>query len=152
MATTKTSNAQVAATMASVGEYLSQYSGEEVDNSVAQVAALLNFINDNVITPARSMTGDFLVTNLTTLTRDMWLESIVLYCKTAFSASAAEIKYEIATGTGASILTIPNNFMFDQGNTLIYRINQSFPVNTIFNAICSSTKAFGEIVVKLNFR
>lgn len=152
MATSKTSNAAVEKALTTLDSYMSAYSGEQVDESVSQTLALVSFINDNVITPSRSLTGDFAVTEITKLTRDMWLESVILYCKTAFSASASEIKYEISTGNGANIVTMPQEFMFDQGAILVYHIDRLYSVGTVFNAVCSSTKAFGEIVVKLNFR
>ena len=87
MAVTRTSNRMVAQTLEAISDYMSVYSGEEVDAAVRSANAMTTFLNDNVIVAAASLTGDFLNTTITTLTRDMWLNSIVLYCNQAFSAS-----------------------------------------------------------------
>lgn len=151
MAVTRTSNRMVAQTLEAINDYMSVYSGEEVDAAVRSANAMTTFLNDNVIVAAASLTGDFLSTTITTLTRDMWLNSIVLYCNQAFSASYSEINYEIALGTGATLLSIPNEFMVDQGNTLVYYPNQLVRANSMINLVCSSTRAFGNVTVKLNF-
>lgn len=148
----RTSNTQIKATLNAIGQYMSKYSGEEVDNAIGSANSMAAFLTDNVIVPMISFTGDFMSQTVTTLTRDMWLESIVLKCTKAFSQSYKEITYEIALGTGATLLSIPNEFMVDEGNTLIYYINQVIPVDSQINAVCSSTKAFGQLDIKLNFR
>lgn len=151
LAVTRTSNRQVAETLSSISDYISAYTGEEVDAAVRASNAMQSFLNDNVIVAAAAFTGDYLTSRITMLTRAMWLDSVVLYCKQAFSASYKEISYEIALGTGATIVSIPNDFMVDEGNTLVYHPNRLLPANSIINMVCSSTKAFGEVTVKLNF-
>lgn len=130
--------------------YKSSYTGEELEAALKQAAELQFFVDANLAPPVAAMTGDFQVATITTLTRSMWLDSITLTCVRAFSASSTDITYQIALSTGATLINIPNDFMRDQGTTLVYRFNQLIDTGTAINMLCSSTRAFGEVSVKLN--
>lgn len=131
--------------------YTSKYTGEEVEAALDNAAQINTFLQANLIPPVGVFTGDYLTTAITTITQSMWLESIVLVSIRAFSTSADTITYTIATGGGTTLLTIPNNFMRSTGTTLVYPIHQLFDPDTTFNMVCDSTRAYGEIHVKLLF-
>lgn len=131
--------------------YKSIFTGEEIDAGIADARNIQPFLTSNVIVPYAVFTGDTLSSTITTLTKDMWLKEIILYCRKAFSVSSSEINYEISTGNGQKLISIPNDFMRDQGSEIIYTINRSFGANTAFNMVCTNTRAFGEVIVKLVF-
>lgn len=131
--------------------YKSIFTGAEIDEGITAARDINPFLNTNVIVPYGLLTGDTLSSTITTLTKDMWLKEIILYCRSAFSVSSSEINYEISLGNGTQLVSIPNEFMRDAGSELIYSINRSYPANTSFNMVCSSTRAFGEVLVKLVF-
>lgn len=131
--------------------YKSIFTGEEIDEGIEAARNIQPFLAANVIVPYAVFTGDTLSSTITTLTKDMWLKEIILYCRKAFSVSSSEINYEISTGNGQQLVSIPNSFMRDAGSEIIYTINRSFAANTSFNMVCTGTRAFGEVVVKLVF-
>ena len=146
-----TSNKQVREVISTTfGKYFSKYTGIELDEAIEAAKTLMPFLDQNIIVPPAVLTGDFTRTTITTLSKDMWLESVTLYCQKAFSASSSEINYEIAIGN-ATLVAIPNEFMRDTGNTLTYYINKAYSAGTTFSMVASSTRAFGEVIVKLNF-
>jgi hypothetical protein len=147
-----TSNEQVQEILDNLQPFYSQYTGDEVEQGIKDAVEVMSFLSHNVIVPAASLTGDYLSKDIVTITQDMWLESIVLYCNRAFSESCSNYTYEVATGSGARLVLIPTEFMTSKGSTLTYYINQIYPVDTTFKMVCSSTVAYGEILVKLNFR
>jgi hypothetical protein len=146
-----TSNAQVESAISALSSYFSSYTGDELEAAIAEAKALMPFLDQNIVVPPAALTGDFARTTITTLSKDMWLESVTLRCITAFSASSKDIIYEV-DADNAAIVSIPNNFMRATGDTLTYYINKLYPVGTVFSMVCSSTRAYGEVDVKLNFR
>lgn len=131
--------------------YFSQFTGAEIDSAIDDALHMIPYLETNVIPPVMTMTGDILSQEITTLTKDMWLESIVLYCQKPWSRSVGMFTYKIGAGD-EDLIIIPNDFMTDEGMTLTYYINRQFPIGTRFECICESTRAFGETLVKLNFR
>ena len=146
-----TSNKQVAAAVATLQRFFSKYTGADLEASIEEAKKIMPFIDQNIAVPAAAFTGDFNRVEITTLSRDMWLESITLVCKQAFSESSKEINYEISMNNG-TLVSIPNDFMRDTGNVLTYHINKLIPVGTSIYMVCTSTRAYGEVTVKLNFQ
>lgn len=131
--------------------FYSKFSGMEIERGIEQAINIYPFLDEHVIVPPKVMTGDLLSQEITTLKKDMWLESIVLYCQKAWSKSVGLFTYKIGAGD-RDLVVIPNKLMTDEGTYLTYTINEQFPIGTRFECICESTRAFGELIVKLNFR
>lgn len=146
-----TSNSQVSEALEKVTAYFSSHTGDEVEKAIETANAINAYIDTNVAVPVATMTGDFVRSKITTLDKDMWLESITLYCQKAFTASSSEFIYEVDADT-SRILAIPNAFMRDEGTTLSFNINKLFAAGTTFTMVCSNTRSYGEVLVKLNFR
>lgn len=131
--------------------FFSKYTGEQVENGIEQAIQAMGFIHTNVITPAVHMTGDILSIPIVVLTNDMYLESISLRVLQGFSKSTPLFKYRVTTYT-EDLLFIPPEFMMQEGLCMTYYIEREFPVDTAFFVELESTRAFGDISVKLNFR
>lgn len=129
-------------------QYKSQYTGEAVDAALKAATEIMPFLETNIIIPPITFTGDFLLQSVTTLSRAMFLSTITLECKRAFSKSASEIGYQITSTDGSVSIAIPTEFMQSEGDVLIYQVNKLIQTGTTINMICSSTRAFGEILVK----
>lgn len=132
-----------------LNNYYSKYTGEEVEQALANASQIMPFIDTNIAIPAASFTGDYMTTAITTLSRGIWLHAIALTCVRAFSHSSNSINYEISLSTGDVLVAIPNDFMRDEGNSLIYYIDREIATGTAINMVCSSTRAYGEVTVKL---
>ena len=135
-----------------LNRYFSSFTGAEVDNAIQIASTLMAYLRTNLSVPAASFTGDFLITPITTLTQDMWLDSISIQCNRAFSASASGIRYAIETSAGEVLAVVPTTLLTDVGNTIEFCISKQIPTDTTINMVCSSTRAYGELLVKLNFQ
>lgn len=135
-----------------LNSYFSKFTGEEIDNAVAIASTLMSYLRTNLSVPVASFTGDYLSSTITTLTQDMWLDSITITCNRAFSASASGIRYAIETSDGEVLVVVPTQLLTDEGAILHYPISKQISTETAINMVCSSTKAFGELYVKLNFQ
>lgn len=142
------SNAELLAQMTM---FFSQFTGEEIDMGIKEAIESMGFIRTHVITPAIHMTGDLLSIPIITLERDMYLESISLNVISAFSRSTPLFTYRISTYT-EDLLILPTQFMMQKGLKMTYYVERVFPLGTAFFAECESTRAYGDISVKLNFR
>ena len=142
------SNAEL---LAQMNMFFSKYTGEQVEYGIEQAINAMAFIHTNVITPAVHLTGDILSLPIVTLTNDMYLESISLNVLRGFSKSTGLFTYRVSTYT-EDLLIIPTDFMMQEGLQMTYYIEREFPVDTAFFVECESTRAFGDITVKLNFR
>lgn len=148
-----TSNATLNETIGTIlNSYFSKFTGEEVDAAIEIAANLMAYLRTNLSVPAASFTGDFLITPITTLTQDMWLDSITIQCKQAFSASASGIRYAIETSAGDVLVVVPTTLLTDVGTSITFSIDKQILTETTINMVCSSTRAYGELLVKLNFQ
>lgn len=143
--TFNTLNAQVREIL---NNYFSAYTGAEIDAAVASIGNMMPLVDTSISIPYATFTGDYASTPIVTPIRDVWLESIVLVCRRAFSSSSANIQYTIMAGNEV-LVDIPNDFMQDTESTLVYPIQRSFDAGTAFTMECTSTKAYGEVLVKL---
>ena len=133
-----------------LSNYYSAYTGEEVDAAVKAASEIMPFIDTNISVPAASFTGDYSSYPITTLNRGSWLKSITLRCIRGFSASSVNIDYSIQLSDGTVLVNIPNEFMRDTNNILVYQIERQIQTGTSINMVCSSTRAFGEVSVNLD--
>lgn len=143
--TFNTLNAQVREIL---NNYFSAYTGAEIDAAVASINSMMPLVDSSISIPYGTLTGDYASTPIATPIRDVWLESIVLVCRRAFSSSSSGIQYSIMAGNEV-LVAIPNDFMRDTESTLVYPIQRAFDAGTVFTMECTSTKAYGEVLVKL---
>ena len=135
-----------------LNSYFSKFTGEEIDTAIQIASSLMEYLRTNLSVPAASFTGDYLITPITTLTQDMWLGTITIQCNRAFSASAPGIRYTIETSSGDVLVVVPTSLLMDVGTSIEFSIDKQIPTDTTINMVCSSTTAYGELLVKLNFQ
>lgn len=146
-----TSNKQVRDAVVTLENYFSVYSGEEVDDGIRKANEVNSFVQSNIAVPTQDFTGDYLRYTLTTLTRDMWLTSIICKCVKPFSESVGEVAYEIATSNGITLVALPQEIMTTEGLIIEFYVDRLLPLGTEIDMVCTSTKAYGQVQVKLNF-
>lgn len=130
--------------------FRSQFTGEEVERGLATAVGLEADFRDNFIPSAVPFTGDFREVVITTLTRWMYLERIIVTCNTAFSKSVHIHRYAIGI-SGRDLVELSTEFMQDPGAVQIFYVNENFRPGTRFRVYSDSTQAYGEISVKLIF-
>lgn len=143
------SNESIAQTVSTMSNYYSAYTGEEVDNAIANAAGIMTFIDTHLFIPAAAFTGDYQTVNLATLNRGMWLKEAAFTSVRAFSQSASEITYQLRLSTGETLVTLPLAFVQSTGLTFVYPIEREIYTGTSIQMYCSSTRAYGEFTVKL---
>lgn len=142
-----TSNESIQNTLDNLPAYVSPYSGEEVDAAVKAANEIMPWLDQNLAVPYAEFTGDQMRQVIAAPSKDMWLKSITLQCVTAFSASVSMLRYSIYLG-GEEIIQIPNAFMVDTGETLVYDIERPITAGTNLMIISTGTAAYGNIRVK----
>ena len=143
------SNKELQAVLDEVNPFKSSFTGPEIESGIKDAREVIPFISANLSIPAGTFTGDLLRTPITTVTRSMWLHSIVILVKRPMSESASSISYQIIAGSKI-LLSLDSEWMMTPDFHMEIIIDTMIDPGVTIDMVCSSTQAFGEVLVKLN--